>query len=430
MTMPAAVPLGAKPAPHSGRYRWAICALLFFATTINYMDRQILGLLAPMLQKDIGWSQIEYSWIINAFQFSYAIGLLGFGWVIDKLGTKISYAGAMFFWSLAAMLHAAVGSIGGFAVARGLLGLSEAGNFPAAIKAVAEWFPKRERAFATGIFNAGANIGAVCAPAVIPWIALQYGWRGCFLAIGALGLLWLLPWMLLFGKPENMAAVSASELALIHEDVEEEAPAQKLQWSKLLGFRQTWAFALGKFCTDPIWWFYLFWLPKWLNETRHIDIAHLGAPLVVIYLFATVGSVSGGWISGAFMKTGMTPSRARKTAMFICACCVVPIAFVSMVENLWVAVALVGLAAAAHQGWSANIFTTVSDMFPKHAVGSVVGIGGMFGSIGGVLFSTVIGVVLERTGNYWALFVIGACAYLVAFAIFHMLAPGMKKVDV
>lgn len=429
MTTPisAAAP-AVVPAP-SGRYRWVICALLFFATTINYMDRQILGLLAPMLQKDIGWSQIEYSWIINAFQLSYAIGLLGFGWVIDKLGTRISYAWAMFFWSLSAMLHAAVASIGGFAAARALLGLSEAGNFPAAIKAVAEWFPKRERAFATGIFNSGANIGAVIAPAVIPWVALQFGWRGAFIIIGVLGMLWLPAWLLLFGKPEKMKAVRPDELAYIRQDTEAEEPAEKVQWKKLLGYRQTWAFAIGKFCTDPIWWFYLFWLPKWLNETRGIDIANLGMPLIVIYLFATVGSVSGGWISGAFMKRGMTPNRARKMAMFICACCVVPIGFVSMVENLWVAVALVGLAAAAHQGWSANIFTTVSDMFPKHAVGSVVGIGGMFGSVGGVLFSTVIGVVLERTGNYWALFVIGACAYLVAFAIFSALTPGMKKVE-
>lgn len=428
----AAAALAAKPARTASRYRWSICALLFLATTINYMDRQILGLLAPMLQKDIGWTQMEYSWIVNAFQFSYAVGLLGFGWVIDKLGTKLSYSIAMLFWSGAAMLHAAVGSVAGFAGARALLGLGEAGNFPSAIKATAEWFPKEERAFATGLFNSGANIGAVFAPALIPWIALNYGWRGAFIIIGALGLVWLLPWAKFFGKPEDMAAVDAEELAHIRQDntaEENSVTPPAVKWTRLLGHRQTWAFAIGKFCTDPIWWFFLFWLPKWLNETRQIDLAHMGAPLVAVYLFATVGSVGGGWISGALMKTGMTSSRARKTAMFICACCVVPIAFATVVQSLWVAVILVGLAAAAHQGWSANIFTTASDMFPKHAVGSVVGIGGMAGSLGGVLFSTVIGVVLERTGNYWALFTISACAYLLAFVIFHLLAPGMKKVE-
>ncbi|MDP5238794.1 MFS transporter [Uliginosibacterium sp. 31-16] len=428
----AAAALAAKPARTVSRYRWSICALLFLATTINYMDRQILGLLAPMLQKDIGWTQMEYSWIVNAFQFSYAVGLLGFGWVIDKLGTKLSYSIAMLFWSGAAMLHAAVGSVAGFAGARALLGLGEAGNFPSAIKATAEWFPKEERALATGLFNSGANIGAVFAPALIPWIALNYGWRGAFIIIGALGLVWLLPWAKFFGKPEAMAAVDAEELAHIRQDntaEENSVVPPTVKWTSLLGHRQTWAFAIGKFCTDPIWWFFLFWLPKWLNETRQIDLAHMGAPLVAVYLFATVGSVGGGWISGALMKTGMTSSRARKMAMFLCACCVVPIAFATVVQSLWVAVILVGLAAAAHQGWSANIFTTASDMFPKHAVGSVVGIGGMAGSLGGVLFSTVIGVVLERTGNYWALFTISACAYLVAFVIFHLLAPGMKKVE-
>jgi len=409
-----------------GHYRWTICALLFFATTINYMDRQILGLLAPLLQKDIGWNQIEYSWIVNAFTFSYAVGMLLFGRLIDKLGTKISYAGAMIFWSIAAILHATAGSVLGFAAMRSLLGIGEAGNFPSAIKATAEWHPKHERAFATGIFNSGSNVGALIAPVVIPLIAVNFGWRGAFVVIGAAGLLWLLPWIILFGKPEQKA--NPQELAYIRQDGEDDVPSERVKWSRLLGFRQTWAFAVGKFMTDPIWWFFLFWLPKWLNETRHLDMKNLGLPLVMIYLFSTVGSVGGGWISGLLMKKGMAPARARKTAMLLCAFCVVPIALATVVDNLWLAVFIVGLAAAAHQGWSANIFTTVSDMFPKHAVGSVVGIGGMFGMLGSFLFSTIIGVVLERTGNYWALFAIGSCAYLTAWVIIHLLVPKMDRV--
>ncbi|MGU7773324.1 MFS transporter [Burkholderia sp. MR1-5-21] len=412
----------------ASRYRWAVCGLLFFATVINYMDRQILGLLAPMLQHDIGWNQIQYGRIVMAFSAFYAIGLLCFGRVVDWLGSRVSYALAMLFWSIAAMLHAVVGSVMGFAVVRALLGIGEGGNFPAAIKTTAEWFPRRERALATGIFNSGSNIGAVFAPAIIPAIAVAYGWRAAFVIIGAIGFVWLAVW-LVFYKPADPKAL-AQEFDEPRDEVEAldaaNANAGSPGWGMLIRKRETWAFLIGKFLTDPVWWFYLFWLPKWLNESRGMDMQHIGMPLVVIYALTTVGSIGGGWISSTMLRSGWSLNAARKTAMLICACCVLPIAFVSQVQNLWIAVLIVGLAAAAHQGWSANLFTTASDLFPRRAVGAVVGIGGMAGSIGGVLFSEVIGQVLQRTGHYWVLFAIGALAYLLALAVMHVLTPRMK----
>lgn len=412
----------------ASRYRWTVCALLFFATVINYMDRQILGLLAPLLQHDIGWTQIQYGRIVIAFSAFYAVGLLCFGRIVDWLGTRVSYALAMLVWSIAAMLHAAVGSVTGFAMVRALLGIGEGGNFPAAIKTTAEWFPRRERALATGIFNSGANIGAVFAPAIIPPLALAFGWRAAFVIIGAIGIVWLGFWFAFYrsadpaSRDEEMAEAQDEVEALDAANVNARAPG----WGVLIKKRQTWAFIIGKFLTDPVWWFYLFWLPKWLNESRGMDMQHIGLPLVVIYAMTTIGSIGGGWISSALLRAGWSVNGARKTAMLICACCVLPIAFVSQVDNLWGAVAIVGLAAAAHQGWSANLFTTASDLFPKRALGAVVGIGGMAGSIGGVLFSEVIGQVLQRTGHYWVLFAIGASAYLIAFAIMHLLTPRMQ----
>ena len=412
----------------ASRFRWTVCALLFFATVINYMDRQILGLLAPLLQHEIGWTQVQYGRIVIAFSAFYAIGLLCFGRVVDWLGTRISYAGAMLVWSVAAMLHAAVGSVMGFAAVRALLGIGEGGNFPAAIKTTAEWFPRRERALATGIFNSGANIGAVFAPAIIPPLAVMYGWRSAFIIIGAIGIIWLAVWLAVYRPADRSAQGEAFDEprdeveALDARNVNAPAPG----WGVLIKKRETWAFLIGKFLTDPVWWFYLFWLPKWLNESRGMDMQHIGLPLVVIYAITTVGSIGGGWISSTLLRKGWSVNAARKTAMLICACCVLPIAFVSQVDNLWGAVAIVGLAAAAHQGWSANLFTTASDLFPRRALGAVVGIGGMAGSIGGVLFSEVIGQVLQRTGQYWVLFAIGACGYLIALAIMHLLVPDMK----
>ncbi|MBW8835177.1 MAG: MFS transporter [Burkholderia sp.] len=363
----------------ASRYRWTVCALLFFATVINYMDRQILGLLAPLLQHDIGWTQVQYGRIVIAFSAFYAVGLLCFGRIVDWLGTRISYALAMLLWSVAAMLHAAVGSV------------------------------------------------AVFAPAIIPPLALAFGWRAAFVIIGALGLLWLVVWFAFYRSAEprshddDLDEARDEVEALDAANVNARAPG----WGVLIRKRQTWAFLIGKFLTDPVWWFYLFWLPKWLNESRGMDMQHIGLPLVCIYAMTTVGSIGGGWLSSALLRAGWTVNAARKTAMLICACCVLPIAFVSQVDNLWGAVAIVGLAAAAHQGWSANLFTTASDLFPKRALGAVVGIGGMAGSIGGVLFSEVIGQVLQRTGHYWVLFAIGALAYLVAFGVMHLLTPRM-----
>lgn len=413
----------AKP---KSNYRWVICSMLVFATTVNYMDRQILGLLAPMLQKDIGWTQIEYSWLVNAFTIAYGIGTLVCGRIIDKLGTRISYAIAMVVWSAAAMLHAVVGTVVGFMIVRVILGLGEAANFPAAMKVISDWFPKKERTLATGILGVAVNIGVVISPALIPFIAIHYGWHGAFLILGGVGFVWLIPWFLAFGKANDKA--TQEELTWIRQDKEEAVNVSAIKWTQLLKYRQLWAFALGKMLTDPIWWFFLFWLPKWLNESRGLNMEGLGLPLIVIYLFAIVGSLGAGWLPGKLMNMGFSAAKARKTTMLICACLVTPIFAATQVDNLWAAVALVGLAAAAHQGWSANILTSVSDLFPNAAVGSVVGIGSTFGMIGSVIFSTVIGAVLESSGNYWALFAISSVAYLVAWGVMYLLlVPKMER---
>ena len=407
-----------------GSYRWTICALLFFATTINYIDRQVLGILAPVLQKDIGWNEIDYGYIISAFTTAYAIGLLVFGRFIDKVGTKIGYTISLVVWSVAAMAHALAKSAFGFGAARFSLGLGESGNFPAAIKSTAEWFPKKERAFATGLFNSGANIGAVVAPLVVPWITLTWGWQEAFIFTGLLGFIWLVAWIWLYEIPEKHKRVSKEELAFIQSDPPE-SEAEKIPWVSLLKYRQTWAFVVGKFLTDPIWWFYLYWLPKFLNERYDLDLAHLGLPLIVIYTMTSIGSIAGGWFSGAFIQRGWSVDKGRKVVMLISALLVVPIVFASAVPEWW-AVLLIGLAAASHQSWSANLFTTVSDMFPKKAVGSVVGIGGFAGAIGGSLIATVAGFILQLTGSYLILFIICGSAYLVALFVFNLLVPKIE----
>ncbi|MDE3056993.1 MAG: MFS transporter [Bacteroidota bacterium] len=410
-------------------YRWIICALLFFATTINYIDRFVLAILAPTLQKEIGWSNIEYGYIVTAFTGAYALGLLLFGRFIDKVGTKIGYTISILLWSVAAIGHAVARTVFGFGAARFSLGLGESGNFPAAIKGVAEWFPKKERALATGIFNSGANIGAVFAPMIVPWLTLTYGWQAAFIATGTLGFFWLILWVLMYDKPEAHRRVSKKELEFIQSDDAEQA-AEKIPWLPLLKHRQTWAFFIGKFLTDPIWWFYLFWLPLFLNTKYGLDLSHLGLPLIVIYTMVTVGSIGGGWLSGVFIKRGWTVNKSRKIVMLICALCVVPIVFASVV-SLWVAVGLISLAAAAHQGWSANLFTTVSDLFPKKAVASVTGIGGMAGAVGGMLFSGAgAGFILQFTGSYLTLFIVSGTAYLLALLIFHGLVPKMEPAKI
>ena len=417
----------AAPPPKTGYYRWTICALLFFATTVNYIDRQVLGILAPVLEKDIGWSESQYGYIVTAFQAAYAIGLLLVGRVMDLLGTKVGYSLAMVFWSLSAMAHSLARSAFGFGAARFALGLGEAGNFPAAIKTVAEWFPKKERALATGIFNAGSNVGAVVAPLLVPWITLTYGWQEAFIVTGAIGFLWLGFWWVLYEVPQRSTRVSRPELAYIQSDPPD--PPEKVPLRKLLSHKEAWAFAIAKFLTDPIWWFYLYWVPKFLYKSYGLTLDKIGIPLVIIYLMADVGSVGGGWLSSALIKRGWEINKGRKVAMLICALAVTPIVFASQAEEMWLAVALLSLATAAHQGWSANLFTTASDVFPRKAIGSIVGFGGMAGSIGGMLLSTSAGLLLELTGSYMTLFIVAGVAYLLALAIFHALSPKLQPVQ-
>ncbi|MEB0260554.1 MULTISPECIES: MFS transporter [unclassified Mucilaginibacter] len=415
-------------------YRWVVVALLFFATTINYLDRQVIGFLKPTLEKEFSWTETDYSHIVMAFSAAYALGLLAFGGIIDKIGTKLGYTISLVVWSLAAMLHAIVKSTLGFGAVRAALGLGEAGNFPAAIKVVAEWFPKKERALATGIFNSGANIGAVLAPAMVPWILGIYGWQMAFIITGAIGFVWLFFWVILYEIPSRHKKINEAEFEHIHSDIEEpvteNVPEEKIKWGRLFGIRQTWVFLVGKFLTDPMWYFFLFWLPSYFSSTFNLDLKKPSLPLILIYTATTIGSIGGGYLSSWFIKRGMPIFKARKTAMFIFAVCVVPIFAARYATNIWQAVGLISLAAAAHQAWSANIFTTASDMFPKRAVSSVVGIGGMAGSIGGIAFPFFIGWILDSakasgniTGGYNILFIICACAYLLAWLIMHLLSP-------
>lgn len=393
------------------------------------MDRQILGLLAPVLQKEIGWSESQYAWIVTSFQAAYALGLVLFGWFIDKYGTKIGYTISITGWSIAAMAHAAVSTVFGFGAARFGLGISEAGNFPAAQKAVAEWFPKKERALTTGIYNSGTNIGAVLAPAIVPWLTVTYGWQESFIVVGALGFFWIFFWQRMYTKPEDNKKVTPEELAHIQSDPPEPA-SEKIPWGQLFRYRQTWAFVIGKFMTDPIWWFYLYWLPKYLNTQYGLTITQLGLPLITVYMMTSVGSIGGGWLSSRLIHRGWTINKARKTAMLICAIAVTSVLIASQVTDLWTSVLLIGVAAASHQGWSANIFTTASDMFPKKAVASITGLGGMAGSIGGLIFAPFIGYILEWTGSYFIPFIISGTAYLIALGIFHTLVPKMEPAKI
>ncbi len=417
------------PQPRVGRIRWVICALLFFATTINYIDRQVFGILAPEMKKIFGWTDANYTDIVFWFEVAYAIGLLSVGRVLDWIGTRIGFALAMIFWSAAAMLHAGMATIAGFSIARFLLGLGESGNFPASIKTVAEWFPKKERALATGIFNAGSNVGAIAAPLAIPWIYLTWGWQWAFIVTGAIGFVWLVFWLRAFQPPENHPHLSASELAYIRSDPAE-TTTEKVPWLSLLPHRQTWAFVIAKFLTDSVWRWYLYLLPLFFASQFGLDIKSFGPPFVLIYCLADVGSIGGGWISSRLIARGWSVNAGRKTAMLICAVCVVPVVFVTQVSNMWAAVWLVGLAAAAHQGWSANLFTTASDMFPKQAVGSIVGIGGMAGALGAMGILKLTGAILTATGSYTTLFIIAGSAYLVALALMHLLVPRLAPAKI
>jgi ACS family hexuronate transporter-like MFS transporter len=438
-----------------GWTRWGICALLFFATTLNYIDRQVIGILKPELAKQLGWNEIDYSNIVFAFQIAYAFGYAGAGRLIDRLGVRLGYALAVLLWSLAAMAHALnrlippAAKLGdwmsyasqatqgwlfvipvtvlGFSAARFALGLAEGGNFPAAIKTVSEWFPRKERSLAIGIFNAGCNVGVLVASLLVPLLTVKFGWPMAFLVTGTLGFAWIVAWQIYYQSPEKHPRLSSAELDYIRSDPPD--PVVKIPWLVLLRYRQTWAFVVGMFLSSPIWWFYLYWVPDFLNKKHGLNLLQLGPPLVTIYLIADVGSVAGGWLSSSLIKRGWTVNVARKTALLACAICVVPVFAASNVSNLWAATLLIGLAAAAHQGFSANLFTLVSDTAPRQVVGSIVGIGGMAGAIGGMFIAKLTGYILEWTGQYRILFAIAACVYLVNLLIIHIINPRLKPME-
>lgn len=430
-----------------GNYRWTICSLVFFATTINYLDRQVVSLLKPTLEAEFHWDENDYANIVIAFQLAYSIGMLFAGRFIDKVGTKMGYALSLILWCVASIMHGfAVGTLSFIAV-RMLLGLSESGNFPAAIKTVAEWFPRKERALATGIFNSGTNLGAIVAPLVVPWMAITLGWQMTFIITGSVGFIWLFFWFTMYETPAKHKKISKAEFDYIHsDDTEKEISSDvsntpKLSWGTLLGFKQTWAFVLGKFLTDGIWWFFLFWLPAFLLAEYGLKGTSVSFPVAVVYTMTCFGSIFGGWLPMWFVKNkGWSIVRARKTSMLIYAFFPLVVIFSQYAGtfNMWYAVILIGIAASAHQAWSANIFTTVSDMFPKTSVGSVIGIGGMAGGLGGIVISKSAGLLFKhyqalgeiQTG-YYIMFIICGLAYLIAwFVMFKLLIPKMKPIEI
>ncbi|WP_250527941.1 MFS transporter [Caballeronia sp. GAWG2-1] len=419
-------------------YRWRICALLFFATTINYLDRQVLGLLKPALAVQFSWTETQYSYIVVIFTACYAVGMLLSGKLVDRVGVKIGYGVCVLLWSIAACGHALVRSTFGFGVMRALLGLSESGSFPCAVKSVSEWFPRKEQAFAVGILTSGTSIGAVVAPATVPWLAAVYGWEAAFFVTGLTGFVWLGFWYFMYQAPLKHKKVSREELRLIDDGASTNAaPQPRISWFALLKLRPTWAFFVGKLLTDPIWWFMLFWLPSYFNSRFNLDLKNLGLPLVIVYVATSIGSVGGGWISSKLIARGWSVSKARGTTMFGLALLVTPIAFAPWIDNMWAMVALLSLAAAAHQGWSANLFTTASDMFPKQLVGSVVGIGGLAGALGATLFPLFVGAVLDHfklLGNigagYNVIFVICGSAYLIAWLLMRVIRASRTVTDV
>lgn len=424
--------------PKTGNYRWIICLLLFAATSINYIDRQIIGLLKPTLEKQFDWSESYYGFMITAFSAAYAAGQLLFGRLIDRIGTRLGLAWSMVIWSLASMAHALVKTTAGFVSVRVSLGLGEAGNFPASVRAVAEWFPRKERALATGIFNSGSNVGAVAAPILVPLIAGIYGWQAAFLCTGVLGLAWLVCWLVWYEIPSRQKRLSIAEYGLIHGDIEEaelEKGNATVTWGGLLKLRQTWTFIVGKMLTDPIWYFFLFWLPSYFSSTFNLDLKKPSLPLVIVYTATTIGSIGGGYLSSWLIRRGWPPFKARKTVMFMVALAVLPIILARYTSSMWIAVFLISLAAAAHQAWSCNIYTTVSDVFPKRAISSVIGLGGMAGATAGALFPLLIGSILdyfkkshELLRGYNLLFTICGFAYLLAWLLMHLLSPRLKKV--
>jgi ACS family hexuronate transporter-like MFS transporter len=412
--------------PTTSNYRWVICGLLFAATTINYVDRTVISVLEPELRKTIGWDDADWSYITASFMLAYAIGFLFAGWMMDKLGTRLGFTIALIVWSIAAAAHAFAQGVWGFMIARFALGLGESGNFPACIKTVAEWFPKRERALATGIFNAGTNVGATISPFLVPIILKYYGWETAFLATGLIGLVWVFFWWPMYRRPQEHPRVSAKELAHIESDPAD--PPVRIPWRTLLAHRPTRGFAIAKFLTDSVWWFYLFWFPPFMNAEFGIDTKQIMWPMMTVYIMADVGSVLGGWQSSWLIGRGWSLNAARKTAMLTYALCIVPVAAAPLVGHKWWAVFLIGVAAASHQGFSANLFTLVSDVFPRRAVGSVVGIGGFAGAMGGFFLTLSTGTLKQMTGNYVASFAIAASAYLIALAVVHAFIPRVEPV--
>lgn len=416
---------GAAPitvmAPPQGKYRWLIMWLLFAAMVINYVDRQMIGVLKPTLSAEFGWSETDYANIIFWFQASYAVAYLCFGRIMDRFGARWGFGAAFLIWQIGHMMHGAARELSHFIMARVVLGVGEAGGFPGGIKAVTEWFPKKERALATGLFNAGTNIGAIVTPLLVPFLVLSLGWQMTFVITGLLGLIWLPIWLLVYRSPREQKKVSAAELAWIEQDPAD--PVEKIGWKKLLSVKETWAYAGGKFLIDPIWWMFLFWLPDFLGKRYGLDLKTFGPPLVAIYLLSDVGSVGGGWLSSRLMHRGMSLNAARKITMLICALCAVPVMFAAFASNVWIAVLIIGLATAAHQGFSANLYALPGDVFPRSAVGSVAGIGGMLGGIGGMIMAKYAGFVLEKIGTYTPIFIVAGSAYLVALLVIHLISP-------
>jgi ACS family hexuronate transporter-like MFS transporter len=412
-----------------GRYRWVIVAMLFAATAINYVDRQMIGVLKPTLQAEFGWTESQFAGIVFWFQLAYAMGYLGFGKVVDALGARLGYTVAIIVWTISHMAHGLASSITSFAAARFGLGIGESGNFPAGIKAVTDWFPQKERAYAIGLFNAGANVGAIITPLLVPWLVITFDWRVAFYVTGLFEIVWLVMWWIVYRHPAEHARVTPAELAYIQQDAAD--PVTPLTWGKVLVVKETWAYALGKFFIDPIWWFFLFWLPGYLFTRYNMDLKTFGLPLAAIYLISDVGSIAGGWLSSKLIASGRTPNFARKITMLICACCVVPVFFAQEISSVWGAVLVIGLATAAHQAFSANLYTLPSDVFPRAAVGSVVGIGGTVGAIGGMGMALFTGYILDATNNnYSVLFAIAASAYFVALLCVHLLSPRLERVEV
>ena len=415
-----------------GRYRWVICAMLFAATSINYVDRQIIGVLKPTLQLEFGWTESSYGDLVFWFQAAYALGYVGFGRVIDKIGARLGYAAAVALWTAAHIAHAMVSTVGGFIAVRFALGLGESGNFPAGLKAIAEWFPKQERALATGILVAGTNIGAIMTPLIVPFITYRWGWRAAFIVTGSFSLIWLILWLRIYRRPQEHSKVSAGELAYINSD----SPANpdgpravtNMTWRALLRVPETWAYALARFLIDPIWWMFLFWLPDFFVKRYNLDLEHFGPPLVVVYLVSDAGSISGGWLSSRLIRLGYTVNRARKLTMLLASVLVLPVMFAMYADNLWLAVAMVGVATAGHQAFSATLYTFPSDVFPRQAVGTVVGIGGTAGAIGGMLMAKYAGWVLDGIGSYTPIFIVAGSVYILALIVVHSLSPRLKPV--